>query len=236
MEIQKYMPSHLTNLNWKNALAGEIGTGLATVLDKTNIHTKIIEKEEQKCINLAEKLNKVIVINGDGTDRSLLREENIQEMDYVVSITDDDETNVLISLLARSLGAKRCITRINKLSYLPIISAIGIDPVVNPRLTAVRAILQYIRKGKIISVIPLKGEYAEAIEAEVLETSDIVDIPLSERKFPKGILIGAIIRGDDVLIPRGNTVIRPRDRLIIFVLHKEVHKLEELLTVKLEYF
>lgn len=216
--------------------AGDIGTGLATVLDKTNIHTKVIEKEGQKCINLAEELKNVIVINGDGTDRSLLKEENINEIDYVVSLTDDDESNVLISLLARSLGAKRCITRINKLSYLPIISAIGIDPVVNPRLTVVRAILQYIRKGKIISVTPLRGEQVEAIEAEVLETSDIVDIPLSERKFPKGTLIGAIIRGDEIMIPRGDTIIRPKDRLIIFVLHEQVRKLEELLTVKLEYF
>ncbi|MDZ7699311.1 MAG: TrkA C-terminal domain-containing protein [Deltaproteobacteria bacterium] len=99
-----------------------------------------------------------------------------------------------------------------------------------------RAILQHIRPGKIVSVAPLKGEHAEAIEAEALETSDIVNIPLSKVKIPKGSLIGAIIRGDDIIIPRGDSVIRPKDHLIIFTLHKELPRLEKLLTVKLEYF
>ena len=115
-------------------------------------------------------------------------------------------------------------------------SAIGIDTVVSTRLSAVRAILQHIRQGKIISVAPLKGEHAEAIEAEALETSDIVNVPLSEVKFPKGAIVGAIVRDDQIIIPRGDSVIRPKDRLIIFALQQAVPKLEKLLTVKLEYF
>jgi len=126
--------------------------------------------------------------------------------------------------------------RISKLSYIPLVSAIGIDTVVSPRLSAVRAILQYIRQGKIISVAPLKGESAEAIEAEALETSDIVNVPLSEVKFPKEAIVGAIVRDDQIIIPRGDSVIRPKDRLIIFALRQVVPKLEKLLTVKLEYF
>jgi trk system potassium uptake protein TrkA len=107
---------------------------------------------------------------------------------------------------------------------------------VSPRLSAIRAILQYIRRGKVISVAPLKGEQAEAIEAEALETSDIVDTPISMVKFPKGALVGAIIRGDEIIIPRGQTVIRGKDRLIIFALRKIIPRLEKLLTVKLDYF
>jgi len=108
--------------------------------------------------------------------------------------------------------------------------------VVSSRLAAIRAILQYIRRGKIISVAPLKGEHAEAIEAEALETSDIVNTPLHKVKFPKGALVGAIVRGDHIIIPRGDSVIRPKDRLIIFALKKVLPKLEKMLTVKLEYF
>jgi trk system potassium uptake protein TrkA len=216
--------------------AGETGTALTSVLDQTNISVKIIEKDKEKCTSLAEKLEKVIVIQGDGTDRDLLQEENIEDVDFMVAITGDEESNVLISLQAKGLGAKKTITRINKLSYIPIVSAIGIDTVVSSRLSAIRAILQYIRKGKIISVAPLKGEHAEAIEAEALETSDIVNIPLSKVKFPKGAIVGAVVRGDEIIVPVGDTVIKPKDRLIIFALQTEVPKLEKLLTVRLEYF
>ena len=216
--------------------AGETGTALAGVLDQTNLNVKIIEKDSQRCTALAEKLKRVIVINGDGTDRDLLQEENIGNVDFMVAITGDSESNVLVSLQAKGLGAKKTITRINKLSYIPIVSAIGIDTVVSSRLSAIRAILQYIRRGRIISVAPLKGEHAEAIEAEALETSDLVNKPLHKVKFPKGALIGAVVRDDEVIIPVGSTVIRPRDRLIIFTLQKEVLKLEKFLTVKLEYF
>ena len=151
-------------------------------------------------------------------------------------MTGDEENNVLISLLAKGLGAKKTITRINKLSYIPLVSAIGIDTLVSTRLSAVQAILQYIRRGRIISVVPLKGEHAEAIEAEALETSDIVNVPLSKVKFPRGALVGAIVRGEEIIIPRGDTIIRPKDRLIILALQKVVPKLEKLLTVKLDFF
>jgi trk system potassium uptake protein TrkA len=157
-------------------------------------------------------------------------------VDFIVAITGDEENNILISLLGKSLGAKKAITRVSKHSYIPLVSAIGIDTVVSPRLSAVRAILQYIRRGKIISVVPLKGEHAEAIEAEALDTSDIVNVPLSRVKFPKGAIVGAIVRGEEIIIPRGDTVIIPKDRLIIFALEKAIPKLEKLLTVKLEYF
>ena len=216
--------------------AGETGTALATALDRTKINGKIIEKDNQRCTSLAERLERVIVINGDGSDRNLLEEENISDCDFMVAITGDEESNVLISLLAKGLGAKKTITRISKFSYIPLVSAIGLDTLVSPRLSAIRAILQYIRRGKIISVAPLKGEHAEAIEAEALETSDIVNVPLSKVKFPKGALVGAIVRDDEIIIPLGDSVIKPKDRLIIFTLRKVVPKLENLLTVKLEYF
>ncbi|HDH87936.1 MAG TPA: Trk system potassium transporter TrkA [Desulfobacteraceae bacterium] len=215
---------------------GETGLALATSLDATTINTKIIEKDGQRCLELAEKLKRVVVLNGDGTDREFLLEENIADVDIMVVITGDDENNVLISLLGKALGAKKTVTRIGNLSYIPLISAIGIDTVVSPRLSAIRAILQFIRKGKVICVAPLKGEGAEAIELEALETSDIVNIPLSRIKFPKEAIIGAIVRGKEVIIPRGHNMIKPHDHLIIFALKGAIQKIQKLFTVKLEYF
>ncbi|MCG6879289.1 MAG: Trk system potassium transporter TrkA [Deltaproteobacteria bacterium] len=216
--------------------AGQTGQALARVMDRAKISTKIIEKDEAICAQLSAGLSNVIVINGDGTDKELLEEENIGSADFLVAITGDEESNILISLLAKGLGTRKTITRVSKLSYLPLMSAIGIDTVVSPRLAAVRAILQYIRPGKILSVAPLKGEHAEAIEAEALETSDIVNKPLHKIKIPKGVIIGAIFRENEIIIPRGDTVIIPGDRLIIFALQQMLPKLEKLLTVKLEYF
>ena len=216
--------------------AGQIGQALAREMDRAKISTKIIEKDEAICAELSASLTHVTVINGDGTDKELLEEENIGSADFVVTLTGDEESNILISLLAKGLGTRKTVTRVSKLSYLPLMSAIGIDTVVSPRLAAVRAILQYIRPGKILSVAPLKGEHAEAIEAEALETSDIVNKPLHKVKMPKGAIVGAIFRDDEIIIPRGDTVIKPGDRLIIFALKKVLPKLEKLLTVKLEYF
>ncbi len=163
-------------------------------------------------------------------------EENVADVDIMVVITGDEENNVLISLLGKALGAKKTVTRIAKLSYIPLVSAIGIDTVVSPRLSAIRTILQYIRKGKVICEAPLKGEAAEVIEFEALETSDIVNIPLSKVKFPKEAIVGAIVRGEEIIIPRGHNMIKPHDHLIIFALKGAIPKLEKFFTVKLEYF
>ncbi len=216
--------------------AGQTGKALASRLDRTKVKAKLIERDNELCTRVAEMLERVIVISGDGTDKDLLQEENVEDVDFVVAVTGDEENNVLISLLAKALGGKRTITRVSKLSYIPLVSAIGIDTVVSARLSAVRAILQHIRRGKIITVAPLKGEHAEAIEAEALETSDIVNVPLSNVKFPKGAIIGAIVRDDQIIIPKGDSIILPKDRLVIFALQQVIPKLEKLLTVKLEYF
>ncbi len=216
--------------------AGQTGTALAKALDRSKVNAKIIDRDSERCAVLAEELKRVIVIHGDGTDRDLLLEENVRDVDFLAVLTGDEENNILISLLAKALGAKKTITRVSKLSYIPLISDIGIDTVVSSRLSAVRAILQYIRRGKIIAVAPLKGEHAEAIEAEALETSDLVNLPLHKIRFPKGAILAAIVRDDEIIIPKGDSVIRPKDHLVIFAVQKVVPKLEKLLTVKLEYF
>ncbi len=216
--------------------AGGTGMAVAKALDNRRLNVRLIDHDGEKCKNAASLLNRVTVIRGDAADRDLLKEENAGDMDLLIAVTGDEESNVLISLLAKELGTKRTITRVSKLSYMHIVSVIGLDTVINPRMSAVRAILQYLRRGKIISVSPLREEQAEAIEAEAMETSDIVNTPLADVKFPPGAILGAIVRDGEIIIPRGDTTVQPHDRLIIFTLQNVLDQLERLLTVKLEYF
>jgi trk system potassium uptake protein TrkA len=216
--------------------AGSIGTRLATLLEKKSIYTKIVEKNQLRCAELADQMNKVVVLHGDGSDQSLLIEENIQDMDFVVTLTDDEETNILVSLLSKRLGARNTITKVSRFSYLPLMSTIGIEQVVSSRLSAVNTILQHIRKGKVLSVISIMGEQAEVMEAQALETSDIVGKPLKDFPFPKGALLIGIIRKESIIIPSGSSVVEPDDRIIIFAKRDAVPSIEKILTVKLEFF
>jgi trk system potassium uptake protein len=215
---------------------GRIGFRLASLLEKKSIHTKIIEKDEKRCLRIADRLNKAIVLHGDGSDQELLREENIRDMDVVVTLTDDEETNILSSLLAKQLGAKKTITQISRFGYFPLMTAIGLDQVVSPRLSAINSILQHIRRGRVLSAISIKGEQAEVIEAVAMDTSDIVNKPLKNIDMPKGSLVTGIIRQDELIIPSGGSVILPGDRIIIFARRQAISKVEKILAVKLEFF
>ncbi len=215
---------------------GSIGFRLASLLEGDGVHTKIIEKDPDRCSVLAEKLNKAVVLHGDGSDQELLREENVQDMDVVVTLTDDEETNILTSLLTKRMGAPKTITKISKFSYLPLMSMIGLEQVVSPRLSAINTILQHIRMGKVLAAKSIKGEQAEVMEAVALETSDIVGKPLKEIAIPKGALVTGILREDRIIIPTGESVIAPNDRIIIFAKKQAIPQVEKILAVKLEYF
>ncbi|HUT43866.1 MAG TPA: TrkA C-terminal domain-containing protein, partial [Desulfobacterales bacterium] len=134
------------------------------------------------------------------------------------------------------LGAKKSISLVNKVDYANLVPNIGIDGVMNPRHATIGKILHFIRKGKVISATPLLDEKAEAVEFIALETSDITNKPLKDIKFPKGTIIGAIIRDDKVTIPGGDSVILPDDRVILVALRSAIPKIEKILTVKLDYF
>lgn len=215
---------------------GSIGFRLATQLEEDSVYTKIIEKNPDRCTELAEKLNKAVVLHGDGSDQDLLKAENIRNMDVVVTLTNDEETNILTSLLAKRMGAPKIITKISKFSYLPLMSMIGLEQVVSPRLSAINTIIQHIRRGKVLSIKSIKDEQAEIMEAVALETSDIVGKPIKEISMPKGTLVTGIIRNDSVIIPTGESVIEPGDRIIIFAKSQAIPKIEKILAVKLEYF
>ncbi|MFZ0132683.1 MAG: Trk system potassium transporter TrkA, partial [Desulfobacterales bacterium] len=215
---------------------GRIGFRLAALLDQRPIQCKIIELNPDRCNLLAQKLNKVVVLCGDGSDQSLLAEENIRDIDVVITLTDDEETNILASLLARRMGARKAITKISKFSYLSLMTTIGIEQVVSPRLSAINSILQHIRRGKVISAISIKGEQAEVMEAVAMETSDIVSKPLKRLSFPKGAIVVGIIRQEKIIIPSGESIIEPGDRIIIFATRQAIPGIEKIMAVKLEFF
>ena len=214
---------------------GRIGYRLARRLEELSIACKIIEKSSDRCNLLAERLDRTVVLCGDGSDHSLLMEENVQDADLVVTLTNDEEANILTSLLAKRLGAKKTITQISKFSYFPLMSTIGIDQVVSPRLSAINSILQHIRRGKVLSALSIKGEEGEVMEALALPTSEIVSKPLKKAAFPKGSMVVSIIRQEEIIIPTGDSVIEPNDRVIIFATRDAIPGVEKLLSVKLEH-
>ena len=215
---------------------GRIGLRLAKVLERQSIYTKLIERSPERCSEIVEQMNKVLVIQGDGSDQSLLNEENIQDMDVVITLTDDEETNILVSLLAKKMGARKTITKLSKFGYFSLMSTIGLEQVVSPRLSAINTILQHIRRGKVLSARTMTDEQAEVLEAVALETSEIVGKPLKRTKIPQGALVIGIIRDDEIEIPSGESIIKPNDRILIFAKREVISKIEKILTVKLEFF
>jgi trk system potassium uptake protein TrkA len=215
---------------------GNIGMRLATLFERKGYHTKLVDRDEERCAVLAEKLNSTIVLHGDGTDQDLLREENAGTMDAVVCLTSDEETNILCSLLAKNMGVRKTVARINKVAYQPLVRAIGIEHSVSPRLSAVNSILHYIRKGKVLSSVAIRGEEAEVMEALAEAQSDIVGRPIHKLSFPKGALVLALVRGTEVVIPSGDTVIEPQDRILILSTRQAVSDVEQALMVKLKAY
>ena len=200
------------------------------------IQVKIIEQNEARCQEIAEKCSRALVLRGDVTYQDILLEENVGQMDTFIAVTEDEETNIMISLLAKKMGVRRVVTLVNKVGYSPLVHSIGIDVVMSSRLVAVNRIMRYLRRGKILSISSLPEENAEAFEVVAMETSEIVGRPLRDTEFPKDAIVGAIVRGSEVIIPNGSTVIQPGDRVMIFALTSAIKEVEKALTVKLEYW
>ncbi len=222
---------------------GEMGMNLALKLETQGYHVKLLEKNLERCRFLSERLSSSVVLHGDGTRQDVLREENASAMDVVVAMTGSEETNVLICLLARSLSAEkessggngkhgglRTITRINNSAYLPLARALGIDHCISPRLSTINSILKFVRADHVLSVIPIREDEAEAFEIVVPENSPITLSPLSGAGLPKDAAILALLRGNELAIPKGDTLIRPGDRLTVFARAGSLKNLMKCLT------
>jgi len=209
---------------------GKVGYYLAKDLIKFGINVTIIEQNRERCKYLTENLDNVLVIHGDGTDINLLEEEDLFLMDAFIGVTNIDEQNLLMALMAKQAGVRKTIAKISRTNYANLIDKIDVDVALNPVNIAASDILKFIRGGRVISVSLLLGGQAEVTELVVEESLPIVGKAIEELDLPKGIIIGAIVHEGKVIIPNGKTIINGRDRLIIFCLVEDVPYLDIFLT------
>lgn len=208
---------------------GAVGFYLAKLIDKDeNTDLKVIEYSRSRCIEVAEMLENALILNGDGTDLNLLREENIENMDVVIAVTDSDEKNLLCALLGKQLGAKKVIARADRSDYLPLFEMVGIDMAVSPREATVNEVLKLTMGKGIQTLTTIEGERAEIIEYTASESSKIVGKPLNKVKFPRGALINMVVRGKDTIVPRGDFVIENHDRVVIFSMASAMSEIEKI--------
>lgn len=216
---------------------GNIGLYVASGLEKLgNTKIRLIERDRARAETIAAELERTIVLQGDGMDRALLREAGVEEAETVVAVTNNDQVNILSSVVAKREGARRAMALINEQDYGPIAEAVGVDRFVDPRATTVSTILQHIRRGRIKGVYSLFDGAAEVVDAIALETSPLVNKPLMEAELPEGVMIGAVFRDGKVSMPNSKTVIKPGDRIVVMALHDYVKDVEQMFRVSIDYF
>jgi trk system potassium uptake protein TrkA len=216
--------------------ADNIGLHVARSLESRKQRLKIIEKSRARAEAAADALKRTVVLNGDGLDIELLAEANVANTDAMLALTDDDKTNILACVRAKTEGAKMVVALVNDPSLISLIAPMGIDAYVNPRSTTVSSILRYVRHGRVRAVYSVGDGEAEVIEAQVLGTSAIAGKAVRDAEVPEGALIGLLQKGDKLLIPRGDTRIAEGDVLTIFAMRDSVAEVERLFQVGIDFF
>ena len=218
---------------------GNIGERLAEKLEGRH-QVKLIESDETRCRYLAERLKHAVVLHGRSTRKRLLVEESIEDCDIFCALTNSDEDNIMSSLLAKRLGAHKVLTLITDPAYVDLLQGGDIDVALSPQQITIGSILAYIRQGDMVRAYSLRRGAAEAIEAVAhgdAKTSRLVGCRLDTLKLPEGVTIGAVIRGDDVMMEYRDIVIETDDHLILFLTDKRrLHDVERLFQVGLTYF
>lgn len=217
---------------------GNVGFAVAQNLEgrSSRIRAKVIEINRETAEHAAEALEKTIVLHGDGLDSEMLSEANIERSDVILAVTDDDKTNLLSAIRAKSMGCPLAICLINDPSMVPLLHAMGIDAYVNPRATTVSSILRHIRHGRVRGVYSIGDAEAEVIEAQVLSTSTITGQYIRDIEFPEGVLLGAVRKGTEILKPSGSLRIEDGDHVVLFALAADVSEVERLLQVTIDFF
>ena len=217
---------------------GNIGKRVAQALE-TKYQVKILEHDQERTRVLSNELKKTIVLYGDAADQDLLLEENIEKTDVFCALTNDDEANILSSMLAKRRGARKVMTLINRAAYVDLIQSGDIDIAISPQQATIGSLLTHIRRGDVVKVHSLRRGAAEAIEAIAhgdATTSKVVGRKIEELKLPQDTTIGAIVRGDEVIIAHHDTVIESEDHVILFLVDKaRVSEVERLFQVGITF-
>lgn len=212
---------------------GNIGFHLATELETRGLYPTIIELDERRAEWVARRLTRSLVLHGDATDPEIMREQLEERADAVVVLLDDDEKALLVGLFARHLGAKKVIVRSDKLAYAPIAHRLGIDALISPKRAVADQILRFVRRGQIESAHMLGDHEVEILELRVPEEPrdpSIVSRPLKELEFPAGALVGAVLRGEQVIIATGETRLEPHDDVFMICTTDAIGGVERLLS------
>jgi trk system potassium uptake protein TrkA len=218
---------------------GNIGVRLASAIEN-QYQVKLIERHEGRAKLLSETLDKSIVLLGDAADEELLLEENIENTDVFCALTNDEEANILSSMLAKRLGARKVMSLINRASYVNLVQSDIIDVAISPQQATIGSLLTHVRRGDVVMVHSLRRGAAEAIEAVAhgdRSSSRVVGRSIDEIKLPKGTTIGSIVRGEEVIIAHHDTVIETDDHVILFLSDKKcINDVERLFQVGVTFF
>ena len=217
---------------------GNVGLRIAKSLEdsENRVRAKIIEKNRITAELAASSLERTIVLHGDGLDSGLLEEANVSKTDTIMAVTDDDKTNMLAAVRAKSRGCKKAIALVNDPTMSPLMEPLGIDAYINPRSTTVSSILRHIRHGKVKNVYSIGDAEAEVIEAQVMSTSPIAGSRIGEIDFPEGVIVGGILKNGEMVKPSSQSKIEEGDIIAVFVLSKDIPEVERLLQVTIDYF
>ena len=218
---------------------GNIGERLAEAIE-TRYRVKIIDHNINRCRYLSQTLNSTIVLQGSSSDQNLLLEENIEETDVFLAVTNDDEANIMSSMLAKRLGARKVMTIINNPAYVDLVQGGDIDIAISPQQVTIGSLLTHVRRGDMVNVHSLRRGAAEAIEAIAHgdeHSSRVVGKAIGDIDLPEGTTIGAIVRGEKVLIAHDNIVIETGDHVILFLVDKRrIRDVERLFQVGITFF
>jgi len=203
-----------------------IGLQVAQNMEARHFHIKLIEKDEARCYKLAELLDKTVVINAEGLDVTTLLDEGLADVDVFIAVTENDQTNILTCLLAKQYNAKRTLALVSQPELIGLASDLGIDVCISPRLAAAGAILKFVRRGEVVSLTAVEDSNSEVLELVIGQESGLLGTPLSQLHFPRGAIIGAIVRGENYEIASGDSVLEAGDRVVVFSLPEALQKVE----------
>lgn len=206
---------------------GRTGYYIASAIE-TKAEVKIIEKNAERCKYLSQNLKRTLVLHGDGAEQKILMEENIADMDAFLAVSNNDELNIMVSLLAKKFGVRKTIAIVNKTDYMPLAHSLGLQAVLSPRLITASTILRYVRRGDILSLTAIAEAKAEIIEGRIGRKSPLIGKTL-DKAAPKASIIGAVIRNQELIIPSGSDMILEGDKLIIFTLRESIREVEKIL-------
>ena len=218
--------------------AGNVGLAVAQALESRTdrVRVKLIERDRKRAETAADALERSIVLNGDGLDMDILQEADIDRADAILAVTDDDKTNLLVSVRAKQLGCRLAIALINDPTLVPLTEVMDVDAYINPRATTVSSILKHIRHGRVRAIYSLGDAEAEVIEAQVLSTSPIAGKAIRDVSFPEGVLVGMVMKGQEVLRPHSALRIDEGDVITLFAMAGDIPEVERLLQVSIDYF